>query len=70
MSEKENVLRRFGRRFGWSGGRHGCREFCHQQKVCTCPRCHLSITSENKIPCFRKTCPNCGIPMARRFFPE
>lgn len=32
---------------------------------CVCPQCGLKEPHEQGVPCVKRTCPNCGIPMVR-----
>jgi hypothetical protein len=37
---------------------------------CVCPRCGFVSPKEPGVPCFQKTCPQCGSPMAQQFVRE
>ncbi|MCF7668658.1 MAG: hypothetical protein K9N48_02660 [Verrucomicrobia bacterium] len=45
---------------GAQGGGAGLSDFC------VCPQCGHQEQHERGLPCVRKQCPDCGIPMVRQ----
>ncbi|MBD3370210.1 hypothetical protein GF402_07605 [Candidatus Fermentibacteria bacterium] len=33
---------------------------------CVCPKCGATVPHQRGVPCYQKTCPNCGTTMTRR----
>ena len=47
-------------------GNQGQRRGMGPQGMCVCPECGEEVPHERGVPCFEKTCPNCGAKMTRK----